>query len=56
VVHGRHEDGPTHHHSFAGKEYVGRSTSLAVSIASETELAGTSISVEQNGKAVPLAT
>ena len=49
-----HEDGPTITiHS--PEKYVGRSTPLAVSIASETELAGTSISVEQNGKAVPLA-
>ena len=48
------EDGPaiTIH---SPEKYVGRSTRLAVSIASESELAGTSISVEQNGKAVPLA-
>ena len=37
------------------EKYVGRSTPLAVSIASETELAGTVINVEQNGKAVALA-
>ncbi|MBY0496199.1 MAG: M23 family metallopeptidase [Cyanobacteria bacterium] len=36
------------------EKYVGRSTPLAVSIASETELAGTIINVEQNGKAVDL--
>src|SRR4029453_14737741 len=48
------EDGPTITiHS--PEKYVGRSTRLAVSIASETELAGTVINVEQNGKAVPLA-
>jgi murein DD-endopeptidase MepM/ murein hydrolase activator NlpD len=37
------------------QKYVGRSTALAVSIASETELDGTVISVEQNGKAVALS-
>ena len=47
------EDGPTITIHSPDK-YVGRSTPLAVSIASETELAGTAISVEQNGKAVPL--
>jgi murein DD-endopeptidase MepM/ murein hydrolase activator NlpD len=36
------------------EKYVGRSTPLAVSIASQTELAGTIINVEQNGKAVAL--
>ena len=48
------EDGPaiTIH---SPEKYVGRSTPLAVSIASDSELAGTSISLEQNGKAVPLA-
>jgi murein DD-endopeptidase MepM/ murein hydrolase activator NlpD len=47
------EDGPTITiHS--PEKYVGRSTPLAVSIASETELAGTVINVEQNGKAVAL--
>jgi len=47
------EDGPsiTIH---SPEKYVGRSTTLAVSIASKTELAGTIISVEQNGKAVAL--
>ena len=47
------EDGPTITIHSPDK-YVGRSTPLAVSIASETELAGTVINVEQNGKAVPL--
>ena len=48
------EDGPTITiHS--PEKYVGRSTPLAVSIASQTELAGTIINVEQNGKAVALA-
>jgi murein DD-endopeptidase MepM/ murein hydrolase activator NlpD len=37
------------------EKYVGRATPLAVSIASETELAGTVINVEQNGKAVALS-
>jgi murein DD-endopeptidase MepM/ murein hydrolase activator NlpD len=47
------EDGPTITiHS--PEKYVGRSTALAVSIASPTELAGTVINVEQNGKAVAL--
>src|SRR5262245_15744817 len=36
------------------EKYVGRSTPLAVSIASQTELAGTIITVEQNGKPVAL--
>jgi hypothetical protein len=47
------EDGPsiTIH---SPEKYVGRSTPLAVSIASETELAGTVINLEQNGKVVPL--
>jgi len=36
------------------EKYVGRATPLAVSIASPTELAGTIINVEQNGKAVAL--
>src|SRR6187401_775100 len=48
------EDGPsiTIH---SPEKYVGRSTPLAVSIASETELAGTVIKLEQNSKDVPLA-
>ncbi len=47
------EDGPTITiHS--PEKYVGRSTPLAVSVGSETELAGTVITVEQNGKAVAL--
>ena len=37
------------------EKYVGRSTPLAVSVASTTELAGTIINVEQNGKPVALA-
>ncbi|HUQ87654.1 MAG TPA: M23 family metallopeptidase [Vicinamibacterales bacterium] len=36
------------------EKYIGRSTPLAVSVASETELAGTAITVEQNGKAIAL--
>jgi murein DD-endopeptidase MepM/ murein hydrolase activator NlpD len=36
-------------------KFVGRSTPLAVSVVSETELAGTVINVTQNGKAVALA-
>src|SRR5688572_16840857 len=36
------------------EKFVGRATPLAVSIASETELDGTAISVEQNGKAVAI--
>jgi murein DD-endopeptidase MepM/ murein hydrolase activator NlpD len=48
------EDGPsiTIH---SPEKFVGRSTALAVSIASQTELDGTIISVEQNGKAVGLS-
>jgi murein DD-endopeptidase MepM/ murein hydrolase activator NlpD len=47
------EDGPTITiHS--PEKYVGRSTPLAVSVGSETELAGTVITVSQNGKAVAL--
>jgi len=47
------EDGPTITiHS--PETFVGRSTPLAVSIAATTELAGTVINVEQNGKAVAL--
>jgi len=48
------EDGPTITiHS--PEKYVGRSTPLAVSVASTTELAETVINVEQNGKPVTLA-
>ena len=48
------EDGPTITiHS--PEKYIGRSTPLAVSIASETELAGNVITVEQNGKPIALA-
>ena len=47
------EDGPTITIHSPDK-YVGRSTPLAISIASETELAGTVINLEQNGKPVPL--
>src|SRR5688572_7749034 len=36
------------------EKFIGRATPLAVSIASETELDGTAISVEQNGKAVAI--
>jgi len=36
------------------QKYIGRSTPLAVSFASQTELADTVITIEQNGKAVPL--
>ena len=48
------EDGPTITIHSPDK-YIGRSTPLAISIASETELAGTVINIEQNGKPVPLA-
>jgi murein DD-endopeptidase MepM/ murein hydrolase activator NlpD len=48
------EDGPTITiHS--PEKYVGRSTPLAVSITSETELGTTVVRIEQNGKDVPLA-
>jgi hypothetical protein len=36
------------------QKYIGRSTPVAVSIASETVLADATISVEQNGKSIPL--
>jgi murein DD-endopeptidase MepM/ murein hydrolase activator NlpD len=37
------------------QKYIGRSTPLAVSIAGQSELADTVITVEQNGKPVPLS-